>query len=286
MVDRTGLAALISLGIACGTTASAAKASGPIAHWRANGDGSDSVGGSNAAPLGPVAYEPTECGLGFLLGGGGHLAVPPPVAGALGGTDGFTVTATFREDVFGNNASIANLRLPANSSGFTLESAFGSPNSILFAVYAEGAGFQLLLVDGFTIGQTHRVAAVFDAAAGAMTLYRDGGIVGSQSTPVQIPMAIQGTESFMIGRNVVSGSTWTGMIDEVRFFDRALSAAEVAAISCCDVVADIDGSGAVDGADLGRLLGEWGPCEGCAADLNCDRAVDGADLGALLAVWG
>lgn len=52
--------------------------------------------------------------------------------------------------------------------------------------------------------------------------------------------------------------------------------------------ADLNGDRAVDGADLGILLGAWGPCAGspCAADLNSDGAVDGADLGSLLGAWG
>jgi hypothetical protein len=56
--------------------------------------------------------------------------------------------------------------------------------------------------------------------------------------------------------------------------------------------ADLNCDGIVDGADLGILLGSWGPCEGgvtpCAADLNGtgDGVVDGSDLGALLGAWG
>jgi hypothetical protein len=49
--------------------------------------------------------------------------------------------------------------------------------------------------------------------------------------------------------------------------------------------ADLDGDGDVDGADLGVLLGSWGPCGGCPADLNGDGVVDGADLGQLLGAW-
>jgi hypothetical protein len=47
---------------------------------------------------------------------------------------------------------------------------------------------------------------------------------------------------------------------------------------------DLDGDGAVGGADLGLLLGNWGlPGIG---DLNGNGTVDGADLGALLGDWG
>lgn len=49
--------------------------------------------------------------------------------------------------------------------------------------------------------------------------------------------------------------------------------------------ADLDGSGAVDGADLGTVLQAWGTA-GSIADLNSDGAVDSADLGLLLAAWG
>ena len=51
------------------------------------------------------------------------------------------------------------------------------------------------------------------------------------------------------------------------------------------VPGDLDGDGVVDGADLGLLLGSWGPCPGCPADLNGDGVVDGADLGLLLGSW-
>lgn len=48
---------------------------------------------------------------------------------------------------------------------------------------------------------------------------------------------------------------------------------------------DADGDGTVDGADLGALLGAWGPCAGCPADLDGDGAVGAADVGIVLANW-
>lgn len=52
--------------------------------------------------------------------------------------------------------------------------------------------------------------------------------------------------------------------------------------------ADLDGDGGVDAADLGALLGAWGPAEGgpVPADLDANGMVDAADLGALLGAWG
>ena len=49
---------------------------------------------------------------------------------------------------------------------------------------------------------------------------------------------------------------------------------------------DLNGDGVVDMADLGALLGSWGPCEDCDADLNGDGLIDANDLAALLASFG
>ena len=48
---------------------------------------------------------------------------------------------------------------------------------------------------------------------------------------------------------------------------------------------DLTGDGSTDGADLGVLLSQWGPCAGCSADFDGNGMVDGADLGVLLSCW-
>jgi hypothetical protein len=53
----------------------------------------------------------------------------------------------------------------------------------------------------------------------------------------------------------------------------------------CAQPADLDCSGAVDGADLSQLLSAWGPGHG-VADIDGSGAIDGTDLGLLLAAWG
>ncbi|MBM4099200.1 MAG: hypothetical protein FJ260_04470 [Planctomycetes bacterium] len=57
------------------------------------------------------------------------------------------------------------------------------------------------------------------------------------------------------------------------------------ALSCsgCGVPGDLNGDGAVNGFDLGLLLGGWG--QPGPADLNGDGTVDGFDLGLLLGAW-
>ena len=47
--------------------------------------------------------------------------------------------------------------------------------------------------------------------------------------------------------------------------------------------ADLDGSGTVDGGDLGLVLSSWGTPNG---DVNGDKQTNGADLTLVLAGWG
>ncbi|MCE9618942.1 MAG: hypothetical protein K8R92_03425 [Planctomycetes bacterium] len=49
---------------------------------------------------------------------------------------------------------------------------------------------------------------------------------------------------------------------------------------------DLDGSGAVDGGDVGLMLLDFGPCPGCISDLDGSGEVDGADVGLMLLNFG
>ena len=52
---------------------------------------------------------------------------------------------------------------------------------------------------------------------------------------------------------------------------------------------DLNGDGEVTAADLGLLIGAWGPCgdpTDCPGDINGDGEVTAADLGLLVGAWG
>ena len=53
----------------------------------------------------------------------------------------------------------------------------------------------------------------------------------------------------------------------------------------CACPADLNGSGAVDAADLSILLGAWGTVN-AICDLDASGVVGSADLALLLGVWG
>ena len=59
------------------------------------------------------------------------------------------------------------------------------------------------------------------------------------------------------------------------------------ALTCTQCSADLNGDHAVNAADLGLLLAQFGVCTGpCSADLNGDNVVNSADLGKLLNDFG
>jgi hypothetical protein len=55
--------------------------------------------------------------------------------------------------------------------------------------------------------------------------------------------------------------------------------------ACVPLVGDLDGDGAVNGADITQLLIAWGADNPGSRDLNADGRVDGIDLGLLLDHW-
>ena len=77
-------------------------------------------------------------------------------------------------------------------------------------------------------------------------------------------------------RDLGSGSVIEAGVDDVRVWGVTLECTP-------PNPADLNGDGAVDGVDLGILLGQWGSPG--TADFNDDGVVDGVDMGVLLGAW-
>jgi len=78
----------------------------------------------------------------------------------------------------------------------------------------------------------HHVAFTFDKTNQVVQLYLDGSLVGSQSTLTDSITYNQGANTF-IGKHGNGGTTWnfTGEIDDVRIYNRALTAQEIATLA-------------------------------------------------------
>jgi len=124
------------------------------------------------------------------------------------------------------------------------------------------------------------VASARKTAGNTITwsLHVNPSVGGSEPQTAAATMSIPGTA---LPQAVVLYNDGGYSTDEIRVATTWASALGQLSEPC---VGDLDGDGAVGGADLGILLSDWGG--DTAADLNNDDVVDGADLGMLLGAWG
>lgn len=231
----------------------------------------------------------TGAALGTLVGNGTGLTDPRDLIVTARGT----LLASCGND------RIREYQLPGGQSNGVLVSAAAG---IDFAGMLELADGRLLACSR---GQDAILA--YDAATGAALGRFDVGPVSTASTALVNPDGLALTDD---GRTVLVASNGSnasigGYQVSTGYYTRAyriyaVDAPAPTAIAVappaandvnrdlvpdsCQHVGDLNGDGAVDGADLGLLLGSFG-LTGGLADLNADGLVDGADLGLLLGGW-
>ncbi len=170
-------------------------------------------------------------------------ACPTPAAGRVGaGAASFDGSQCLRI------ADAPELRSPAftfmlwfRPSGGGIQSAFGRPldgataGTNTFEAFLDNADLWKVAVNTQAVntptaaGAWHHLVGVFDGNAIAM--YFDGAPRG---TPRVVGAAVFGPDDLDIGCDVNSGTRSNqviGLIDEVRLYDRALTAAEIAALA-------------------------------------------------------
>jgi len=178
------------------------------------------------------------------------------------GPDGFAPT----DIVWGSNSKPLGWGLDA----FALPDADGDGVRVFASVYREANN---AVIDGLLM---------IDIVDGYAT----------SETSLPLPPALPTQEGFVSGiwgvAAVGGDSPW---VVATAPQDPAGPSVSLIAFSAADcdgagvIPGDLNGDGVVDGADLGELLSQWGPCVGCSADLNGDGVVDGVDLGILLSNW-
>jgi len=113
-----------------------------------------------------------------------------------------------------------------------------------------GAYGSLVGDDNVNDNQWHHVAGVYDG--NNVYLYVDGNLDASVPTPASDPIGTNDCR-VMIGKNAEkSDRLWNGWIDDVRIYDRGLTAEEIAVIKSGDAVAGLVSQWRLDepGADV------------------------------------
>ncbi|MGI9066294.1 MAG: tandem-95 repeat protein [Pyrinomonadaceae bacterium] len=214
-----------------------AQPTGLISWWRGEGNAQDSAGANHGQNTGAVAFVPGKAGQAFSVNGSNYINVPNQVYAV---TNGGTVEFWFNRaaDLGGNQVMVGsyNGSRAAPTIYFhenTLQWDFGS----VLGVFPLDGTNQFIVP---SLNRWYHVAFTYDSNFN-VKMYLDGVLVssGQQSAPLTDADLL---DSFRIGAFQGPAGNFSGLLDEVKIYNRALSAAEVVAASGSSVVAT--GSGA------------------------------------------
>ncbi|HEV2778434.1 MAG TPA: LamG-like jellyroll fold domain-containing protein [Actinophytocola sp.] len=181
----------------------------------------DAVGDHDATLTGGASWTEGHPGPGIQFNG--STSTVDTGAGILDTAGNYTVAAWVKLDSLGGFATAVSRDGPANSAFFLQYS--GADNRFAFSF----TGVRALAPAAPETGRWYHLVGVRDVAAGSLTLYVDGQPAGAANACDGDP----GTGNTVIGRAKFAGNPvdfWRGAIDQVHLFDRALPAAEVAAL--------------------------------------------------------
>jgi hypothetical protein len=272
-----------------------------VAHWKFDESrgtvAHDSAGTANGTLTGDATFVPGVAGNAVKVSTPGNGLVN------LGDVFNFEGNATFsisfwmrtsttnsstNEVALGRHAATvpSGYIVFANVSG----GCYGDPQRLTF-YQTNQCGGEITGTTTVTDMQWHHVTVVHNAG-GQSYVYVDGAPAeGSGPSTGIIPVGV----NLLVGGVHFAGvptNLYNGLVDDLQIYDVALTN--------CDVdwlkenpgqslppsqPEDLNDDGKVDGADLGVMLGAWGPCNGCNADVDCDGTVGGADLARVLGAW-
>ena len=204
-----------------------------VAHWRGDGDFTDSAGNNDAAAVGNVGFAPGQSGQSMRFPDAGYLEVADPAGGGLLPAGAFTLSAFVRVDGAdpppeGGPGSVVALASPSNLA-FSLGPG---GTGLLSFVAMTASGPVVLTSDGFGADRLRHVAVTYDPANRTAILYADGErVMGFVNQPNVQPIALSPGLQFMIGRNPGQSGTLDGLVDDLRFYDEALGDAQIRALA-------------------------------------------------------
>jgi hypothetical protein len=204
---------------------------GLISYWAADGDATDSVGPNSGALVGGVSFAPGFIGEAFHFDGSSYMEAP--TIGMPTGNGDRTINLWFNVDAYSPTVEEAFL------AGYGVFGSFDQAYAILvnhfnisgptgdrvaFSQWGEG------IIGGPAIapGTWHNLGVT--SSGDFATLYLDGFVVATGTLTIDTP---SGTP-FVVGR--VPGALGSirqldGLVDEIRVYDTALSAAEIQALA-------------------------------------------------------
>jgi len=156
---------------------------------------------------------------------GGNYFESPSASSLNFGTSGFSVSFWAKKAATGGQHSFIGKNSATNVPGWIIYQHSDGRSLVLLVSDGTGAYDSIPYNDGINDGAWHHVVGVMDRSGSTLYLYVDGVLVKSGAT------SIAGSVS---NAHVLDmGYTWgllDGLLDDVRIYNRALSAAEILAI--------------------------------------------------------
>jgi hypothetical protein len=199
---------------------------GLVALWSGDGNGNDSVGGNNGMLVGGATLATGKVGQAFSFNGANQF-VQVPDSPSLEPTS-ITLECWFKA---GNTVGGQLVGKPLGGRVYDSYSIWlqnGDISGIICNSGAQGTPARIAFTP--VPGVWYHVAYTFDSASQTQTLYLNGYPVVSNNAGIQMGYD---SHPVMIGADSDFGSTtlpWTGEINEVSLYNRALSASEIQAI--------------------------------------------------------
>jgi hypothetical protein len=187
--------------------------SGMVSWWPGEGNANDFIGGNDGILTGTVGYAAGEVGQAFNLNGGYVQVADAP---SLDITGQITIDAWIKPSVLGGR--VVDKITAGGTDGYLLDTFGGVIRFIIGNTWLNGSST-------LPTGTWSHIAGVYDGTQ--MTVYLNGVLDGSLATSISIPT---NSLPLRIGAASDGGSSFTGLIDEVEVFNRALTGSEIADI--------------------------------------------------------
>lgn len=226
-VDGAGLLSPRSGTVRVTTLAAPGPVNGLVGAWGLNETAGTTVGDlSGNGHTGTMAAAQWAAGKhagGLLFSGSGQVLLND--INALDGLGAMTVSAWMKTTATGEKHAVDKSRCDGTGV-FEFGTSFFTQGRASFLVYQPGGSYTFVeSAQNVTDGQWHFVAGTFDGTM--LRVFVDG--VASSGAPSAAPFRLASTSDQLEFGGRCNGNPyfWNGSLDDVRLYDRALSAAEV-----------------------------------------------------------
>ncbi len=200
-----------------------------VSWWPGDGDATDFVGNNDGTLMGDAAFAAAKVDQGFSFDGNGDFVQVPDDPSLDVGTGDFSIDAWVQLGTSTGVQAIVDKRTQTSPGVFVGYHLFTS-NGNLGVQLADGTPTNFISAANVGDGMFHLVAVTVDRdSPTGGTLYVDGTAVLTFD-PTPRSGSLDNDSDFIIGMNSpTTGATnfFTGIIDELEFFNRALTATEI-----------------------------------------------------------